>query len=535
MNESINILNKNATRLLVFWVLIFSIIELQAQKILVLDQDDDQPISGVAIFNLNKSTYTYTDINGEAIIDDFSDNDILIFQSLSHKKTELTINEIIGNGYTVYLELEAEGLNQIVISANKFEQNKTDIPQKIIAFSAKNIAFTNPQTSADILQNTGQVFVQKSQLGGGSPMIRGFSTNRLLITVDNVRMNNAIFRGGNLQNVISIDPFSIQNTEVTLGAGSVVYGSDAIGGVMSFYSKKPQLSYKDSLYFKANTTTRYSTANKEKTIHFDANFGLKKFAFLSSFSFTNFDDLKMGRHGPDRYLRPDFVSTANGVDAIIQNQNPRIQNPTGYSQQNWMQKITYEPTERLNFELGIYFTKTSEFARYDRLLRRRNDGTLRSAEWNYGPQEWLMTNLQITKQRSSSNLYDQLHTTIAFQRFKESRIDRDFQSPLRNIRSESVNVFSFNLDFEKKITETSNINYGLEYLSNIVGSSGRTENIQTNTFEKTVSRYPDDASWKSIAAYTSYKYKPSNKFVFQSGLRYDHVFHKLISVIIIYF
>ena len=50
-------------------------------------------------------------------------------------------------------------------------------------------------------------------------------------------MNNAIFRGGNLQNVISIDPFSIQNTEITLGAGSVVYGSDAIGGVMSFTPK----------------------------------------------------------------------------------------------------------------------------------------------------------------------------------------------------------------------------------------------------------------------------------------------------------
>ena len=97
-------------------------------------------------------------------------------------------------------------------------------------------------------------------------------------------MNNAIFRGGNLQNVISIDPFTIHNTEVTLGEGSVVYGSDAIGGVMSFYTQRPQLSYSDSLYFKGNVVGRYATANKEKTGHIDLNFGLRKWAFLTSVS-----------------------------------------------------------------------------------------------------------------------------------------------------------------------------------------------------------------------------------------------------------
>jgi hemoglobin/transferrin/lactoferrin receptor protein len=80
-----------------------------------------------------------------------------------------------------------------VISASKFKQEKRDVPQKIVTIAAEAIAFANPQTSADLLENSGNVFIQKSQLGGGSPMIRGFSTNRLLITVDGVRMNNAIF------------------------------------------------------------------------------------------------------------------------------------------------------------------------------------------------------------------------------------------------------------------------------------------------------------------------------------------------------
>ena len=42
-----------------------------------------------------------------------------------------------------------------------------------------------------------------------------------------------VFRSGNIQNVISIDPFSVEQTEVLFGPGSVIYGSDAIGGVMS--------------------------------------------------------------------------------------------------------------------------------------------------------------------------------------------------------------------------------------------------------------------------------------------------------------
>ena len=74
------------------------------------------------------------------------------------------------------------------------------------------IEFTNPMTSADLLERGGYVYIQKSQLGGGSPMIRGLSTNRLVLSVDGVRLNNAIFRSGNIHNVISISPMNIENT-----------------------------------------------------------------------------------------------------------------------------------------------------------------------------------------------------------------------------------------------------------------------------------------------------------------------------------
>lgn len=500
---------------------LFAAIQLKAQNIKVLNSLTREPIFGVAIYNIDKSKSTVTNFLGEASLDEFSDNEIIYFKHLSHVLKEITKHQLEQSN-RVYLVSNTQGLDEIVISASKFEQSKRDIPQKIININAEAIQFGNPQTSADLLESTGQVYVQKSQLGGGSPMIRGFSTNRLLITVDGVRMNNAIFRGGNSQNVISIDPFSIQNTEVTLGSGSVIYGSDAIGGVMSFYTQQPQTSLTDSLFFKANAIVRYATASDEKTAHIDFNLGYKKWAFLTNVSYSDFGDLRMGKHGPMAYLRPEFALETNSGDVVIQNNNPLVQKVTGYQQLNLLQKVHFKPQDNLSFNLGLFYTTTSDYPRYDRLIRYRN-GVLRSAEWNYGPQNWFMSNLQLIKLSSHSNLYDKIKATIAYQNFQESRMDRDFQSDIRNLGNEAVDAYSFNLDFEKNLALKTKLFYGLEYVYNKVMSHGEEENISTNTTIPTVSRYPNGSSWQSAAVYTSIKYKPNLKLVFQSGLRFNYI------------
>lgn len=512
--------SKKKNFLLLFF-LIISIVSF-AQEVRVLEAGTNLPIVGVTLHNLKKDKTIITDFNGNASIEKFSLNETIYFLSSRYNKLVLKKSIIIKNGLVVYLDLKIEGLEEIIVSASKFEQNKRDIPQSIVSIDAKEIQFTNPQTSADVLKSTGNIYIQKSQLGGGSPMIRGFSTNRLLITVDGVRMNNAIFRGGNLQNVISIDPFTIKNTEVTLGAGSVVYGSDAIGGVMSFYTQRPQLSYKDSLYLSANMITRHATANNEKTGHFDVNFGLKKWAFLTSVSYTDFDDLRMGSNGPDEYLRNEYVETINGEDVIVQNSNPLIQKQTGYNQINILQKARFEPSDNLNFDLGLYYSTTSDYPRYDRLIRY-DGNNLRSAEWNYGPQRWFMGNFQVTKLSSNSNLYNMIQVTAAYQNFQESRNDRNFQSSFKNENEESVDAISFNVDLEKDLSDNWSMFYGAEYVYNKVSSNGFENNSSTNEIIPAVTRYPDGATWQSIAAYSSFKYKPNSKFVFQSGLRFNHI------------
>jgi hemoglobin/transferrin/lactoferrin receptor protein len=271
-----------------------------------------------------------------------------------------------------------------------------------------------------------------------------------------------------------------------------------------------------------NSAGRYSTANNEKTGHLDLNIGLNKWAFLSSVSYTDFDDLRMGSHGPNEYLRPEYVQTINGEDMIVENFDPQIQKPTGYNQINFLQKVRYEPSENYSFDLGIYYTSTSEYSRYDRLIRYRGDN-LRSAEWNYGPQHWFMTNLQVAKLSSNSNLYDKISASIAYQNFQESRIDRDFQSVERNLAEENVDALSFNLDLENELNPKTQLFYGLEYVYNKIGSKGENVNIETYQTIDALSRYPNGSDWQSIAAYTSLKYKPNPKFIFQTGLRFNQI------------
>ena len=172
-------------------------------------------------------------------------------------------------------------------------------------------------------------------------MIRGFATNRLIYTIDGVRMNTAIFRGGNIQNVINLDPYNTEQAEVIFGPGSVIYGSDAIGGVMSYQTLRPQLSLDEKPLFSGNADFRHSTANKEKTAHFDFKVGFKKWAFVSSFTHWDFDHLQQGRFGPNDYLKTTYVSRFNNRDSIIKQENPLLQIPTGYQQNNFMQKVLF--------------------------------------------------------------------------------------------------------------------------------------------------------------------------------------------------
>lgn len=491
----------------------------KSQVVTVTDLESGKPLEMATVTNKTMSVYVATNANGQADISRFDKNSTLIFQSLGFHKTEIQYIDLEKNSYKIALKPEVFSLDQVVVSATKTNQTIRDIPSKVSIISAKSVALQNPQTVADMLAVSGDVYIQKSQQGGGSPMIRGFSTNRLLYVVDGVRMNTAIFRSGNLQNVISLDAFAIENAEVLFGSNSVIYGSDAIGGVMNFQTLTPQFTLDDKPLVTGKAVTRYSSANSEQTYHLDLNVGWKKFSMLTSVTSSDFGNLKMGSHGPAEYLRPFYVTRADSLDMVVTNTDTKVQNPTGYSQINFMEKLRYKPNNNWDLELGFHYSETSSYSRYDRLIRTKN-GLPRSAEWLYGPQIWNMNNLSITHLYKNA-IYDKMTVKMAHQYFEESRIDRDFNKATRYLKLEKVNAISANIDFVKIFGEGKKFFYGIEAVHNIVESSGTDEDITTGIITVGSSRYPQ-STWSSYGAYADYQHKISKKLMAQVGARYNY-------------
>ena len=488
-----------------------------SQNLTIIDENN-KPVTGASIFS-DLSNYETTDKNGNVSLDKFSRFDTLTVKQYGFKEEKLLKSKLKN---TLILLYDNELLDEVVISASKFSQKFREVPKKVTQINRSMIEFTNPMTSADLLERGGYVYIQKSQLGGGSPMIRGLSTNRLVLSVDGVRLNNAIFRSGNIHNVISISPMNIENTEVIMGSASVLYGSDAIGGVMNFYTKKAKLSNDLNPNIQININSRYSSASNEKMYHIDFNYGLEKIAFLSSFSKSDFDDLTMGIHGPSEYLRPNYVTqNSAGDDVLVTNSKPRIQRNSGYSQTNFMQKVLYELNENLSIDIGIHFSKTGNIPRYDRLIRTNENEGLYYSEWYYGPQEWLLINSQLTYIPKETKFYDELKFGSSFQKFSESRNSRKFSDGFLKSREEELDIFSLNLDFFKKISENSNITYGLEIIENQLGSFAKSVNISDLSETPISTRYPDNSSLNSLGLYINYKTKIIEDVFFQSGVRYS--------------
>lgn len=498
----------------------------QAQQILSFTNDQNEILIGVEVFT---EDYSFSSIsNEEGLVSVPAEIPLVICRYLGYEVAHIQIaglNEI----QLVTLKTQEVLIDDVTI-IGRTGMIKEEIPYHVETIDSRKIQLVNTQTSADALAAHANVYVQKSQMGGGSPVLRGFEANKILLVIDGVRLNNAIYRSGHLQNAISIDQAILERMEVVFGAGSLNYGSDALGGVIHFRSREPKLVYDDSKsYVDQGYYLRHASANREKSIHYDLTYGSKKWASLSSVSYSDFKDLSSGNRYPDRY--PDFgkqteyVAHINGIDSIVTNNQPHKQIGTAYSQLDLLQKFVFQVSQSTKLVLNGQYSTSSNVPRYDRLTERTDDGQLNFAEWYYGPQNRLLLSSKI-EHRSESVLFNKALIIASYQKIDEDRIDRDYRSDIRNIQEEDVDVIGLTIDFNKNLRADKRhvLKYGIDFQHNNVVSEAFQENIATGTTNFDVlSRYPSKAS--SLSSYgiyglSTWKNK-SEKFISNIGIRYN--------------
>ena len=463
-----------------------------AQQSIKIVDEEGQAMIGVTVYLDGVPNYS-TDTEGKVEVE-LSEFKTLSISYLGYENTYFTKSQMAKLKYVLPLTLEDSKLEEILI-VGRTNANSRDLPFNVEAIDSKDIKITQSQTSADAIASSGSVYVQKSQMGGGSPVVRGFEANKILLVVDGVRMNNAIYRGGHLQNAITLDASILNRAELIFGPGSLLYGSDAIGGVIHFRTKNPLV---DGNKFSGGAYARYASANDENTIH--GNFILsnqKKLASLTSFTYSKFGELRAGANRSDDYpdwgKRFEYVVRENGEDVIKQNEDPNVQVGTAYNQMDILQKVVYEQSEDLRIALNMQYSVSSNIPRYD-FLSEYSNGTLRYATWNYGPQLRFLVS-PVIEYDGNNKFFDKLMINSSYQRVQESRLVRNLNDPIETSQIEDLNIYGVNVDFRKTFPNNSLIEYGASAYSNQLESTASGIDVNTNeTQTNLLTRYPSNGS-----------------------------------------
>lgn len=500
------------------------------QHIQVRDAFSQGPLSNVAVVNQNNSRYTATTASGTFDLGMFAVEDSLRFQHMGYENKIIPYKRL-KKQKVVFLEISEKKLEEIILSVARTASKSKKIAEKVSVIGKNEIIEQQPNTGAELLALAPGVRIQKSQGGGGSPVLRGFEANRVLLVVDGVRMNNAIYRSGHLQNAITIDPNTIERVEVVYGSSSVGYGSDALGGVVHYFTKSPKINSPQKN--KNRFSSSYQSAYNAHVNHIASEWSFKNWGSYTSLSHSRFGDLRMGKNRPHGYdswgLVPQYShnTTNRYFEAPSQNPDPHLQKNVGYSQWDFMQKFLLNLPQEKQLGINFQLSQSSDIPRFDK-LNEFSDGTLKFAEWRYGPQLRILFSPQL-KLFPKKKWLHKGNVIAAVQYVEESRIQRRFGSLSRKSQNEAVSVFSLNGDFESRKSKNGSLSYGFEWLFNSIVSTASEQDliVQGNDIVgltqavDIATRYPSEkGQYSSGALYGNYRWDIGPKTTLSFGGRY---------------
>ena len=417
---------------------------------------------------------------------------------------------------------EIESMNEVLVSAQRLGDTRLNNSRQIESINAKQIAMAQQGNIGDVLAQSGFVFLQKSQLGGGSPVIRGFEASRVLMVVDGVRMNNATYRAGHLQDVITLDQFMLDRTEIFFGSGSTLYGSDALGGVIYMKSRDPKFRDHKFGFANANANLRYMGAANASLANINFEMSGKNVAWLFNVTRSDFGDLRMGQQrnfsrndtfGYRRY----YADRVNGRDTVLKNNDPFLQKGSGYSQNDLFTKLAIK-TGKFSHMLNIQLSMCEEIPRYDRLTDVKS-GTLRFATWKYVPQNRRFISYTLNLPETNKLKH---RIILSNQATEVGRVTRVFKGVNEKSQLDKVSMSALNYDLAFTLNDKFKIQGGAEVVANNVTSTATNTKVsKDSTYAISDTRYADGGAKTmsmSVFANGNYSIVPGD-FIVEGGFR----------------
>ena len=372
---------------------------------------------------------------------------------------------------------EVEYTYEAVTVAERIPVDPFESARSVVVKDAEVLAEEAPRTVPEALWGAPGVFVQQTNHGGGSPILRGMIGPQNLILIDGVRLNNSVYRTGPLQYLNLIDPLSVSGIEVLRGPGSVLYGSDAMGGVIQVTPISPRRCCGTTeLGSEAEALLRYGSASRQRTVHVDGSGGLGGASLLAGITYTALDDLTGGR-------------------------NTGLQLHSGYDQVSAIGRLTYEITSGdlmgSTASLGYLLTRIWDAGRTDKLYDKNS---LQLYD-NFDDLVYGRFHLRLRPIDTDANL------TLSYQRFFEQKenitVDDDYITEVSTTTDETrADTIGVDLQMDTwLIGRRFRLQYGGMWYHDSVGAERWTRSAGESWQASSIVSYPNDSTYDNYGAF----------------------------------
>lgn len=383
---------------------------------------------------------------------------------------------------------ETVQLPEMVVTATRTERDRVNTPQAVAVLGTHRIEQSNQATTTDLFRYIPSVYIQKSNLGGGSPFIRGLTGKQVLLLVDGVRTNNSFYRAGPHQYLNTIDPNIIERIEVVRGPTSVLYGSDALGGSINIITRRRK-NFEEHQDLGGLFAGQYQSAADAGMLRgqVEANWG--KLGAIAGATGKIFDDLNGG----------------GDLGAQV---------PSAYDEANADLKLNYLLGDHHEFILAQQYTrqfdvpKTNEVVLGDRL------------KFNYEPQERELGYLEYRGKDVA--IFDGAKVNLSYNRQREGEQIIDRATPFTETRElTDVETFGAALQLNNYLGDGHSLSYGSDFYRDHFDTRKRRFDLPSGRAATIAPGVPDGTFYQSWGWYLQDEASIGSRLDAIAGVRYS--------------
>lgn len=263
----------------------------------------NQPVPGVSVYAPELHKGTTTDEHGKYTLSNLPKGGLrLAFTFVGYTTQNKNIEKLLKeNTLDVLLSQAAFEMDEVIVST-AFSKLQSQNVMKVEHETIKTLQQKGTSTLIEGLATIPGVSQISTGTSIGKPVIRGLSGNRVLVYSQGVRLENQQFGD---EHGLGLNDAGVESVEVIKGPASLLYGSDALGGVLYFNPEK----FADAGDFSANFSQKYFTNTQGSNSSIGLKTSTENWKFLARGSFNSHSDYKAGdsdRVTNTRYNETDF-------------------------------------------------------------------------------------------------------------------------------------------------------------------------------------------------------------------------------------